>query len=549
MAGVPGGPAGASQMPEAAAPSMAGPERDMAEPLQKIIANRYGGRNLPVTLVLPDGGRVPLSSETEIEILARTWRGLKALAAPAMGALARAYVQNDIDFTGSARRAMAIVDGMVGEISHGRDSLRTRWRLWRHQRRSNRANIGYHYDVSNAFYRLWLDSRLVYSCAYFRADGDTLDDAQTAKLDHICRKLRLQPGEQFLDIGCGWGALLFRAAETYGVQATGITLSKNQFDHVSEEIAARGLAGRVRVELRDYLDLPEDVLYDKIASVGMFEHVGIARFPKYFGKIHRILKPGGFVLNHGITHNPLGAQESRQRHRRLRRGLRVPGRRARARVEGDRGHRRAGARGGRRRGAARALREDAVALVRAPRGQRRRGARGGRRGEVSRVADLSRGLGACVRSRLDFAVAAARRQAAPRRSPAASAHARVHVPASRRMNGPHAHFVRCPPRGSTCPSGGRAGTEPMPPAAESLLEFPTTFPIKVMGRTQDGFAQAIVAVVQRHAPDFDPATMEMRASTAGRYLSLTCTINAVSREQLDNLYRDLSSHPMVAMVL
>jgi hypothetical protein len=89
----------------------------------------------------------------------------------------------------------------------------------------------------------------------------------------------------------------------------------------------------------------------------------------------------------------------------------------------------------------------------------------------------------------------------------------------------------------------------MPPAAESLLEFPTTFPIKVMGRTQDGFAQAIVAVVQRHAPDFDPATMEMRASTAGRYLSLTCTINAVSREQLDNLYRDLSSHPMVAMVL
>ena len=88
----------------------------------------------------------------------------------------------------------------------------------------------------------------------------------------------------------------------------------------------------------------------------------------------------------------------------------------------------------------------------------------------------------------------------------------------------------------------------MPPAAESLLEFPTAFPIKVMGRTQDGFAQAIVAVVQRHAPDFDPATMEMRASTAGRYLSLTCTINAVSREQLDNLYRDLSSHPMVAMV-
>ena len=279
----------------------------MAGPLQKIIANRYGGRNLPVTLVLPDGGRVALSSVTEMEVLARSWRGLKALAAPAMGALARAYVQNDIDFTGSARRAMAIAEGMVGDIAHGRDSLTTRWRLWRHQIRSNRANIGHHYDVSNAFYRLWLDSQLVYSCAYFQTEAQTLDDAQAGKLEHICRKLRLQPGERFLDIGCGWGALIFMAAQRYGVEATGITLSKNQFEYVSTEIAARGLVGRVRVELRDYLDVSEDALYDKIASVGMFEHVGIARFPRYFGKIKRILKPGGLVLNHGITHNPLGA--------------------------------------------------------------------------------------------------------------------------------------------------------------------------------------------------------------------------------------------------
>src|SRR6186713_2363350 len=165
----------------------------MPQPLQKIITNRYGGRNLPVTLVLPDGGRVPLSSEPEFEILAHTWRGLKALAAPAMGALARAYVQNDIDFTGSARRAIAIAEGMVGEIAHGRDSLTVRWRIWRHQLRSNRANVGYHYDVSNAFYRLWLDPQLVYSCAYFATEDATLADAQSAKLEHICRKLRLAP--------------------------------------------------------------------------------------------------------------------------------------------------------------------------------------------------------------------------------------------------------------------------------------------------------------------------------------------------------------------
>jgi cyclopropane-fatty-acyl-phospholipid synthase len=279
----------------------------MTLPLQKIIANRYGGRNLPVTLVLPDGGRVPLSSEPELEVLARTWRGVKALSAPAMGALARAYVHHDIDFTGSARRALGIAENMVGDIAHGRDSLRARWRIWRHQHRSNRANIRYHYDVSNAFYRLWLDRQLVYSCAYFATEDTTLDAAQAGKVDHICRKLRLQPGDRFLDIGCGWGALLFHAAERYGVEAYGITLSKNQFEHVKAEIAARGLAGRVKVELRDYLDLPEDVLYDKIASVGMFEHVGIKRFPSYFGKIMRILTPGGFVLNHGITHNALGA--------------------------------------------------------------------------------------------------------------------------------------------------------------------------------------------------------------------------------------------------
>ena len=279
----------------------------MAEPLQKIIASRYGGRNLPVALVLPDGGRVPLSSDPEIEIVARSFRGLKALASPALGALARAYVSNEIDFTGSARRVLGIVETMVGDIAHGRDSLRTRFRLWRHQQRSNRANIQYHYDVSNAFYKLWLDSRSVYSCAYFKHADDTLDDAQAQKLDHICRKLRLAPGERFLDIGCGWGGLLFWAAQHYGVQASGITLSRNQFEHVTQQIKSLGLSDRVDVRLLDYLDLPEDDLYDKIASVGMFEHVGITRFPKYFGKIHRVLKPGGFVLNHGITHNVLGA--------------------------------------------------------------------------------------------------------------------------------------------------------------------------------------------------------------------------------------------------
>jgi cyclopropane-fatty-acyl-phospholipid synthase len=278
----------------------------MAAALNKIIESRYGGRGLPVTVVLPDGGRIALSPEPELEIVARTWRGLKALAAPALGTLARAYVHNDLDFSGTARRALGIAESMVGDVAHGRVAS-GRVKQWLHQRRSNKANIQHHYDVSNAFYRLWLDSRLVYSCAYFRTDDDTLDDAQAQKLDLICRKLRLKQGERFLDIGCGWGGLLFWAATHYDVDATGITLSQNQYDYVKSEIAARGLAGRVRVDLVDYLDLPDDVRYDKIASVGMFEHVGVKRFARYFGKIHRLLRPGGLVLNHGITHNALGA--------------------------------------------------------------------------------------------------------------------------------------------------------------------------------------------------------------------------------------------------
>ncbi len=279
----------------------------MSEPLQKIIATRYGGRDLPVVLVLPDGGRVPLSSAAETEIVVRSWRALKSLASPELGRLARAYVRDEVDFTGSARRILDIAEAMVGSVAHGRESARARWRAFWHQLRSNKTNVQQHYDVSDAFYRLWLDPRMVYSCAYFRGEADSLADAQARKLDHICRKLRLAPGEAFLDIGCGWGGLVFWAAQHYGVNATGITLSQHQFEHVEREIAARGLEGRVRVQLLDYLNLPEGVLYDKIASIGMFEHVGPRRFGKYFGKICRVLKPGGFVLNHGITHNVLGA--------------------------------------------------------------------------------------------------------------------------------------------------------------------------------------------------------------------------------------------------
>ena len=281
----------------------------MSQALQKVIANRYADRDLPIAVVLPDGGRVPLSQKPEIDVIARTFSGLKALASPALGRLARAYVHNEIDFTGSARRVLGVAESMVGAIAHGRSGARGRVLGIAHRLRGNRSNITHHYDVSNAFYRMWLDARMVYSCAYFRSPDDTLDAAQAQKLDHICRKLRLAKDERFLDIGCGWGALIFWAAQHYGVQALGITLSKNQYEHVRGQIQALGLSGRVRVELMDYADLPDTEAFDKIASVGMFEHVGPRNYDRYFGKIRSILVPGGFVLNHGITHNGL-AQRS-----------------------------------------------------------------------------------------------------------------------------------------------------------------------------------------------------------------------------------------------
>jgi len=167
-------------------------------------------------------------------------------------------------------------------------------------------SIAFHYDVSNEFYRLWLDKHMVYSCAYFESPEQDLDTAQTNKLDLICRKLRLHPGETLLDIGCGWGALVYWAARHYGVHAHGITLSRQQHQYASEMIRQQGLEHQVQVEWLDYRDLPVAASYDKVVSVGMFEHVGLKNLATYFDTVHRVLKPGGVFLNHGITSDEAG---------------------------------------------------------------------------------------------------------------------------------------------------------------------------------------------------------------------------------------------------
>ncbi len=164
---------------------------------------------------------------------------------------------------------------------------------------TNKKNIHYHYDLSNRFYELFLDPEMVYSCAYFKDWGNNLATAQVDKLDMICRKLRLKPGESLLDIGCGWGALVCHAARHYGVHAHGVTLAEEQFAYAKEKVARLGLADRVTLELRDHAHV--DGRFDKIASIGMFEHVGIANHPAYFRNVQRLLKPGGLYLHHAIA--------------------------------------------------------------------------------------------------------------------------------------------------------------------------------------------------------------------------------------------------------
>jgi cyclopropane-fatty-acyl-phospholipid synthase len=169
-----------------------------------------------------------------------------------------------------------------------------------HSKERDQQAIRYHYDLSNSFYALWLDQQMVYSCAYFRTPQDDLDIAQKQKLDYICRKLRLRPGERLLDIGCGWGGLILHAAREYGVRSLGITLSRNQFEFARRKIKDEGLSETCEVRLLDYRDLRETGAFDKLASVGMVEHVGAAKLPDYFRQAFRLLRSGGVFLNHGI---------------------------------------------------------------------------------------------------------------------------------------------------------------------------------------------------------------------------------------------------------
>ncbi len=288
----------------------------------EILANLLHGIATAPSVVLADGTKLFEGATANARLILAHEGVLRDILTTASDVRAgEAFVRGDIAIEGDLESVIAALENARDALSlsdrarivrlaltlkrpppsPGGDHLPARLRGRLHSRARDRAAVEYHYNVSNDFYALWLDSEMTYSCAYFRTPADSLDVAQRNKYDHIARKLRLAPGESLLDIGCGWGGLIRHAAREYGVRAVGVTLSARQAEYAQARVRAEGLAGRCSVELLDYRDLARLGRFDKIASVGMVEHVGAAQLPDYFRAAYGALADGGLFLNHGIV--------------------------------------------------------------------------------------------------------------------------------------------------------------------------------------------------------------------------------------------------------
>ncbi len=246
-----------------------------------------------------DGKQIDLGPKPQVTLVVKDPALVTQLAHPSLDALGAAYVEGRVDLEGPIEAAIEVGDALSTALL-GDESAPAQQYL-AHDKRSDAEAISYHYDLSNEFYRLWLDRNMVYSCAYFESGQEDLDQAQQAKLRHLCRKLRLQPGDRLLDVGCGWSGLARFAAREFDVEVYGITLSQAQLELGLQRVAEEGLEGRVTLEQLDYRDLPQDGRFDKVVSVGMFEHVGHANLPLYCQRLFGAVRAGGLVMNHGIT--------------------------------------------------------------------------------------------------------------------------------------------------------------------------------------------------------------------------------------------------------
>lgn len=256
----------------------------------------------PLRLAFWDGDVFDFSDQPEVVIRITSPQVLGALLRGDFAKLGDAYVDGSLVVEGGPREIINVGVSLCEKLekapASGLLQFMHRFASRRISMAQEAANVRSHYDVSNEFYKLWLDKRLVYSCAYYQNDDDDIDLAQEQKLSHLCRKLMLKPGEKLLDVGCGWGALLQWATERHGVIGTGITLSDGQFEEAKRRLAH--LDGKVGLSIENYRELKGFSLFDKVVSVGMYEHVGAVALPTYFRKMAMLLKPGGVFLNHGI---------------------------------------------------------------------------------------------------------------------------------------------------------------------------------------------------------------------------------------------------------
>jgi cyclopropane-fatty-acyl-phospholipid synthase len=301
----------------------------VADRLRPVI-HALLGSDLPIGLRCWDGSSLG-SPQARTAIVLRSPEALRRLLyQPNELGLGRAYVAGELDIEGDVFEALAIRELLASpnrkvEIRLGaRDRLRlmgiarrlgalgrplpappeeARLKGRLHSRSRDAAAISHHYDVGNDFYRLVLGETMTYSCAYFETPDATLDEAQTAKYDLICRKLGLAPGMRLLDVGCGWGGMPMHAARAYGVDAVGVTLSHAQAEAAAKRVAEAGLADRVEIREQDYREV-SDGRYDAVSSIGMFEHVGLSKLREYFSRLWELLRPGGRLLNHGISRPP-----------------------------------------------------------------------------------------------------------------------------------------------------------------------------------------------------------------------------------------------------
>ncbi|HMD89583.1 MAG TPA: cyclopropane-fatty-acyl-phospholipid synthase family protein [Anaerolineaceae bacterium] len=273
-----------------------------------------------------DSSELPADTKPKFTLVIKHPGSLRRMFSPPVElSLGESFIYGDFDIEGDICDAVSIMDIIFSRQFSFRKLLEITQKLFSlpnkiknetigrgpvklsgavHSRARDRSAISYQYDVGNDFFAQWLGKRMMYSCAYFKTDLEDLDTAQEQKLDHICRKLHLKPGDRLLDIGCGWGGLSIYAAENYGAQVVGISLSEKQIEYAMNQASNKGLKDQVVFKLQDYRDVGSES-FDKIVSIGMVEHVGRIKLAEYFAHAYRMLRPGGLFLNHGISNRPV----------------------------------------------------------------------------------------------------------------------------------------------------------------------------------------------------------------------------------------------------